>query len=210
MAWLALFERFAREHYDSIPQSVGVLGASPLDLGCLDPGALIAAFTQAGAQKVVVHGLGFSLTELQAASKLARNIVLSPAGFAAAKLLRERFQTPYTFDYPLLSETFCQKAAMGNNILIIHQQVAAHVLREKIRALNPKARITCASFFMQLPELLEAGDQHLEGEAQLKNLLLQEGFDLIVADSMLMRGISPASTNALLDFPHFAVSGRLS
>ena len=94
----------------------------------------------------------------------------------------------------------------GKNILIIHSQFAANELRKAIGGDN----IKCATWFMQDKEFALEGAIQLSGEDDLTELLEKESFDLIIADSDALQLIkSTGYEGEFIDYPEFAVSGRL-
>ena len=216
-AYERLASHFASQELKPQALRVGVLGASPLDLGQSS-----ARYLQHHLQKaqntpleIITHGLDAGFDAMRAAASCAKNLVIAPSGLACAKLLQERFGTPYSLDYPLSPglEALAREAASYARILIIHQQVLASSLRRAIRraAGSRRPTVCIASFFTMLQELSEDGDQHLTSEEALISLIEAGDFDCLVCDAMLLRAI-PREQQAsmhLLELPHFAVSGTL-
>ena len=201
-AYLALFDRFATERLAVEPGRVGVLGANPLELGVTDADALRAAVPGA-----VCYGMGSRFEDVERASAAERNLVVAPSGLAAARLLEQRFGTPYEVRDPLAARLARGIEAEGRRVLVIHQQVTANSLRDELLA-RGAAQVTCATWFMLLPELAQDGDVRLREEADLVRLVTEGGYDVLVGDPTLWRMLD-GFAGQTVDAPRFAVSGRL-
>lgn len=202
---MQLCERFVGDRSGAVPGRVGLLAATPLDLSLMDASPLRATLRAQGFNDIRAFGMGAGLEALSEAGTAAENLVLSPAGLAAAKYLQQRFGTPWRAFCPL-PRGFAGKLAgfAGKKVLVVHQQVMANSIRTAIRETGGTAVV--ATWFMLAPELAEPGDLHLESEADFAELAV--AFDAVVAD----RALAPAAgkfAGEWLDLPHFAVSGRL-
>lgn len=160
--WKELFKKFAVEK-EVEPGRVGIIGATPLEFGGIyEEDFLKIYFEEKGFSKVVCYGMGDGLEAVREAAAAEKNIVVSPAGIAAAKYLQQKFGTPYELFCPpeiipewkerkeqaeqkAHKEQIEQKmqkeqtAEMLNveelskkKILIVHQQVLANTLREEL------------------------------------------------------------------------------
>ena len=210
-AWLALFRTFATERFDVIPGRIGVLGASPLDFPALDAGSLLASSLAAEGRTVLCYGMGAGLDEVRHASAAERSIVVSPAGLAAAKHLRKTFGTPYEVRCPWLPPQVLAAlpSLAGKRTLAIHQQFAANAIRDAILKLDATSRVDVASWFMMEPEFMRDGDFRIESEEAFIEAIVNGGYDAIVCDSRLRTALPRTQEFLIIDFPHFAVSGRL-
>ncbi|MBP5586846.1 MAG: nitrogenase molybdenum-iron protein [Lentisphaeria bacterium] len=211
-AWLELFKTFATEKLDMDPGMVGVLGASPLDFPTLDAGNLISnELGEDGWKTVKCYGMGAGLDDVRAASAAAKNIVVSPAGLAAAKYLQKTFGTPYEVKCPWLPPQVLDalSALAGKKTLVIHQQFAANSVRDAIMKLDSASRVTVASWFMMEPEFMRENDFHIESEEAFIEAVANGGYDTIVCDNRLRTALPRSQSFHIIDFPHFAVSGRL-
>lgn len=211
-AWLELFKTFATEKHDTDSGAVGILGASPLDFPTLDAGNLLAAALREDGWKTVrCYGMGAGLDDVRAASASAKNIVVSPAGLAAAKYLRKTFGTPFEARCPWLPPQVA--AALpplaGKKTLVIHQQFAANAVRDAVLKLDGASQVDVASWFMMEPDLMRGNDFHIESEEAFVETVANGGYDAIVCDSRLRTALPRTKPFRIIDFPHFAVSGRL-
>ncbi len=211
-AWLELFKTFAIENLDIDPGTVGILGASPLDFPTLDAGNLLSdALKKDGWNKVKCYGMGAGLDDVKKASSVVKNIVVSPAGLAAAKYLEKTFGTPYEVRCPWLPQQVlgALPALAGRKTLVIHQQFAANTVRDKILKLDPASQVDVASWFIMEPDYMRSGGFRIESEEAFIEAVANGGYDAIVCDSRLRVALPRTQSFNIIDFPHFAVSGRL-
>lgn len=205
-AWEMLFDTFAVETLPVKKECVGVLGATPLDFSSCEAGKYLAEAIQGTPR---VYGMGAGLEEVKRASENACNLVVAPSGIATAKLLEKRFGTPWKIDCPWLPETLLEELPRlaGKKVAVIHQQFAACALREKLRAAGA-ADTAVASYFMMEPSLMLPQDRCLKEEEDLFTLVKEWGADAVIADRNFKK-VLPGFTGTFIDFPHFAVSGRM-
>ena len=98
--WKELFKKFAVEK-DVEPGRIGIIGATPLEFGGIyEEDFLKKYFAEKGFSKVVCYGMGDGLDAVREAAAAEKNIVVSPAGIAAAKYLQQKFGTPYELFCP--------------------------------------------------------------------------------------------------------------
>ncbi len=192
-AYLKLFCSFT-ERYDTVKGRVGVIGATPLDTGMTDASFIKAA---SGSDDTFVFGMDSSIDDIIHASSCEKLLVISHCGIKAAQYLRDTYGIPY--------ETACLSplpdVSDTGHTLIIHEQFTANALRRKTGG-------DCASFFDMLPEYMQDNDIHIDDEDALRELILTGGYDTVIADISLKRAVREYS-GRWVDFPHFAVSGRL-
>ncbi|ERT58714.1 nitrogenase component 1 [Megasphaera vaginalis (ex Srinivasan et al. 2021)] len=203
-AYAELFRTFTVTDRPRRRRTVGVIGASPLDLlRADDVTAITAALKKAGWQDVLIYGRG-SLDVIEEAATAEKNIVLSPAGLKSAAYLERYCNTPYEAAYPVLPHLDC--AVKGRTILVVHQQVAANALRQQLLD-RGAAAVTVATWFTLAPQLAAAGDVALREEDDFIALADCDRFDVIVGDSFFKRGLKHFH-GTFVDVPHVAISGR--
>ena len=208
-AWLRLFETFAKDTFEKVEGKVGIIGATPIETGYKSALNLKEYLSKKGYENTVIYSMGTTLDDVVRASECEKNIVVSLAGLKAAVYLKEKFGTPYETAYPFIPENIISEAKKycGRNILIIHSQFAANELRNSIGNTDS---IKCATWFMQDKEYALEGDIQLSGEDDLSELIEKENFDLIIADSDASALIKADGFKGdFIDYPEFAVSGRL-
>ena len=205
-AYLALMQRFAEEALPVEPGRIGILGLTPLDFGgSKDEKHLRDRLQNQGWKQVWCYGTG-SLGEIRQASSVEKNLVIAPDGLEAARYLKQKFGTPYECLDPLAADALGTVDAAGKRVLVIHQQIRANTIRSILEQGGAK-EVAVASWFMQKRELKRENDVHLTEEDQLKELLEQGNYDLLIGDKT-MWAVALNCTGRQIDLPHFAVSGR--
>ncbi len=206
MAYYRVFERFAVSKLPVRSGRVGVIGATPLNTGETESGRIISGLGY-GSDEAVCFGLDSGLEAIERASECERLVVISPSGIKAARLLSERFGTPYEVRYPIgLFGSDIISGISGRRVLVIHQQAAANELRKALEENGNE--VTCASWFGMIGSLTREGDVHIKGEEDLAELI-GHGFDAVIADTFFRRAAG-SFAGEWIDLPHFAVSGRLN
>ncbi|MBR5371934.1 MAG: hypothetical protein IK130_06940 [Oscillospiraceae bacterium] len=204
-AYLRIFGTFTEEEHQPDPHKLGIIGATPLDLGIITADALRIAARKEQFTEIVTFGMDSDINEIRKAATCAEILCISPAAVPAAKLLKKKFGTPYTVGFPLIPQSIVRQAAdlRAERALIIHQQFAANAVRD---ALPETDSVTVASWFTMLPDYMQESDFHIRDE----EMLIQEAekYDLIIADSVLKRVLRNYK-GKWIDYPHFAVSGKL-
>lgn len=200
MAYYRVFDMFAREKRAIKKGRLGVIGATPLNTGETEHSRIFAALQAQGWEEVVCFGLGSGLEDIANASDCEELLVIAPSGLRAARLLRERFGTPYKAGWPLLPELDIS----GKRVLAVHQQMCANAVREKLEAQG--CEVTVASWFSIDKEFAREGDTHITGEDDFSELI-SRGFDVIIADSFFRRA-ARGFKGEWIDLPHFGASGR--
>lgn len=189
---------------------IGILGATPLNVSYTDwPDQVKAEMPD---KTVWFYGMGDGLETVKHVGQVSKNLVVAPSALKTAKYLERTFGVPYEVAYPALPIRACdhKETLAGKKILIIHQQVLANAMRADIRRTLGKesGEITCASFFMSVPSLREDGDLHLETETELRDLVTNEQYDMILADPLFKRPLGDFA-GEWLPVIHYAVSGNL-
>ena len=205
-AFEMLFDTFAVEKLPVNEKSIGVIGATPLDLSSCTAGKNIAAAIDGEAN---VYGMGAGLEAVKRASENTLNLVIAPSGIAAAKLLEKRFGTPWKIDYPWFPETLLDslQEIAGKRVVVIHQHFAACALREKLLSLGA-SDVAVGTFFMTEKSLVQTQDWSLKEEDDPGKMVEEFKADVVIADRNLFK-VLPGFKGRTIDFPHFAVSGRL-
>ena len=239
LAWKKLFETFTDKNFLAAePGRIGLLGASPLEFGSSTvkreeltasleklfsqmemPGKMTAgpdAIKPGSTDRIwILYGMGQGIDWLKEAGRNAVNIVLSPAGLAAARDLERDFGTPWTMVCPpdLVDEwkewsngDASFQSLSGKKILVVHQQALANTLRRQILS-RVKADVTVGSWFMMDQDQMEAGDLHFKEEGDWIRQIFSAAYDVIIADPLFRRAL-PVYKGLWIDLPHFAVSGK--
>ena len=220
-ALLALVKTFAgettkEEKSGSHRKTCGVLGLNPLDL--FDPAwteAIRNSLLEKGYDEVLLYGMEGGLDALKRSSLAERNYVISTAGIAAAEYLKERFGIPYEVAFPadpllLLEENPVREAKSTSpdaQILVVHQQVLANSIRERLMECGVSGSITAATWFDMKEELALSRDIRLKEEDDFIQLASDRKWDMIIADPAL-RPMARSFQGKWIDAYHFAVSGQ--
>ena len=80
---------------------INILGATPLDFSVNSTLDSIKEFLSHHFEIISTFAMGSSLEEIQKAGEADVNLVISSVGFPAAKVLEERFSTPYVIGTPV-------------------------------------------------------------------------------------------------------------
>jgi nitrogenase molybdenum-cofactor synthesis protein NifE len=190
----------------------GILGATPLDLPTLQsPETLKERVERNGGGRSACYGFGSGFPAWKGASKVRRNLVVSPSGLSAAVKMKEDFGIPYECGMKLEpADVFGTAPVRGGsgNILIVHQQILAGNLREVLRDSGYTGRIDTASFFAASPELTGENDFYLKDEGEFAALLQNGDYGCLAGDP-LFRRVPAGRRIDYVNLPHFAVSGSL-
>lgn len=216
MAYYRIFERFATERLTVKKGRLGVIGATPLNTGETDSKMIKLALKNLGFDDVVCFGMDSGLDEVKRASECEKILVIAPSGIKAARLLQERFGTPFEMGYPSIGTRLLPSdeavaathGLKGKRVLIVHQQFLANALRKKYeRAAG--CEVTVASFFMMHDEYMRDGDKRLKEEEDLILLAKSGEYDIIAADPRFKRMLKGTDVK-LFPLTHFAVGGMLN
>ena len=93
---------FVREPRTIRGGSINLLGVTPLDFSHPDaPGTMRSSLESAGFSVLSCWSMGDELSALAEASEASVNLVVSAVGLRAAKVLEERYGTPYVIGCPI-------------------------------------------------------------------------------------------------------------
>ncbi|MBR4555715.1 MAG: hypothetical protein IKO27_09015 [Ruminococcus sp.] len=203
LVYTRLFDQFAVGELPVKKGRLGVIGATPLNTGETCSRRIADKLLAEGWDEVVCFGMDSGLDDIRNAGECERLLVIAPSGLRAARLMQERFGTPFDVRYPLAE---VPEDISGVKVLVIHQQTAANSIREILETRG--CEVVCASWFGMYDSLKREGDVRIKGEDDLQALAAEGGFDVILADEFFRRAV-PDFAGRWYDLPHFAVSGRL-
>ena len=216
-------QRFLAEPAQVRPRSVNLLGVTPLDFAAKGSAeALREIIRQGGWEVISCWAMGDTLDTLARAGEAQVNLVVSSAGLAAAKVLQERFGTPYVVGAPLggfaqaILTAMEQAAASGASCVPYLSRPSS---RAKVTLIGEP--VTMGSLAAAIAEqysvparvlspletwegLLAPGDQAVSGEEELARALAEA--EIVVADP-LYRPVCPENCK-FYELPHQAFSGR--
>ena len=209
-------------------RTVNLLGATPLDFGPISKvEELKKNLEQYGWKTISTWAMGDSLEDLAQAGKAEMNLVISSVGLRAAKMLKEKYGTPYVIGTPYkeyaerISEALEKRIQIpaiedrrrenlqgtGNSekiITLIGEPVTIGSLAAIIeRRHHYKTRILCS--LENAEGLLGEHDLKICGEEEMEEAL--KDAQIVVADP-LYRPICPAECE-FYERAHIAFSGRM-
>lgn len=206
--------------------SVNLLGVTPLDFSIMGgAGALKNLFETFGYEVISCWAMGSTLDDLMKAGEAHVNVVVSNSGMAVAKVLRQRYGTPWVAGLPigrkmterLLAEI--DRAAQSGTDAIAYptrKGISAggiHIVGEAVSSLSLAAALTLDFGIENVQVLcplecdakLLGGAVCAEEEDEIETLLKDAG--TIIADPMFK---PLANLKArFLRLPHEACSGRI-
>lgn len=220
-----LVKRFSRRE-ETVPDSVNLLGLTPLDFGAKGSAEAIRGRVEELGFSVLFSGaMGTSFDELKNAANAGGNIVLSWSGLRAAKEMKRRWGIPYFAGVPIGNgDVFSRELPLamehgsgwldapadgeGAPILIVSEQVLGCSLRAALRSCGCRRPIHLAGFFGWESSKAQPPDSALEGEAQLVRLLSERDYRIVIGDPLLEM-LPCMRSRTLLHLAHPAVSGSL-
>ena len=214
-------------------KSVNLLGVTPLDFGPQEHvDALKRNVEETGWKVLSTWAMGDTLEDLGRAPEAEVNLVVSSVGLGA-KVLQERFGTPYVIGTPIRG---CMKSLLNaieekkqvaylekgrrisltgnkseksseNQIILIGEPVIMESLAVAIETeYQISVRVICP--IREKKGLLADGDSAVRGEEELEQVLQRsKNVKGIVADP-LYRPVCPENV-AFYELPHIAFSGRI-
>lgn len=206
---------------------LNILGVTPLDFAAAGSAASLRGWVESiGWNVTSCWAMGSTLEELGHAPEASVNLVVSALGLAAAKVLRQRFGTPYVVGCPVpgfsdelavalehaqdtgscaVPCTWRGKAADGSrHAVVVGEPVTMGSVAVALqRRGGMRARLVCP--LEADAALLDEDDALVVGEEQVESALA--GADLIVADP-LYQLIAPRRSR-FVPLAHLAFSGRV-
>ena len=91
-----------RKNKQENPLKINILGATPLDFSINSTLDSIKEFLSRHFEIISIFAMGSSIEDIQRAGEADVNLVISSVGVLAAKVLEERFHTPYVIDTPII------------------------------------------------------------------------------------------------------------
>lgn len=215
--------RFVSEPAQRVPHSVNLLGVTPLDFaGKGSVASLRQRICQEGWEIISCWAMGDSLDTLARAGEAQVNLVVSSVGLKAAKVLQERFGTPYVVGAPVSGFTgtlftameqaaenrtscvaYLSRSGEKASVTLIGEPVTMGSLAGAIsEAYGVSPRVLCP--LEHCEGLLASVDKHVSGEEELAELLWDS--EIVIADP-LYQFVCPEHCK-FYELPHLAFSGR--
>ena len=169
LALAKIAERFVEERQIR-PHTLNILGATPLDFGPQENvDAMKQKIAQYGWEVLSTWAMGDSLETLSLAGAAEVNLVVSSVGIPAAKVLEEKFGTPYIIGTPIgeFAEELVQELRGSEEITLIGEAVTMRSLASEIeKKYHCAVRVICP---LETHEgLLGENDRVSRGEEEME------------------------------------------
>lgn len=209
---------------------INILGATPLDFSVNPTLDSIKEFLSKHFEIISTFAMGSSIEDIQKAGEADVNLVISSVGFPAAKVLEERFSTPYVIGTPvkgfagIIAEKLIDAAWTGksqaayfsvtssgksisratNGIYIIGESVISQSLKAAM-ALKQEIDATVICPLETEPEYIGENVLLFSSEEEIKAAIAEA--KTVIADP-IYKTICADETN-FIALPHEAFSGRI-
>lgn len=209
---------------------INILGATPLDFSVNSTLDSIKEFLSKHFEIISTFAMGSSIEDIQKAGEADVNLVISSVGFPAAKVLEERFSTPYVIGTPvkgfagIIAEKLIDAAWTGksqaayfsvtssgksisraaNGIYIIGESVISQSLKAAM-ALKQGIDATVICPLEIEPEYIGENVLLFSSEEEIKAAIAEA--KTVIADP-IYKTICADETN-FIALPHEAFSGRI-
>ena len=209
---------------------INILGATPLDFSVNSTLDSIKEFLSKHFEFISTFAMGSSIEDIQKAGEADVNLVISSVGFPAAKVLEERFSTPYVIGTPvkgfagIIAEKLIDAAWTGksqtayfsvtssgqntsraaNGIYIIGESVISQSLKAAM-ALKQGMDATVICPLETEPEYIGENVLLFSSEEEIKAAIAEA--KTVIADP-IYKTICSDETN-FIALPHEAFSGRI-
>ena len=209
---------------------INILGATPLDFSVNSTLDSIKEFLSKHFEIISTFAMGSSIEDIQKAGEADVNLVISSVGFPAAKVLEERFSTPYVIGTPvkgfagIIAEKLIDAAWTGksqaayfsvtssgksisratNGIYIIGESVISQSLKAAM-ALKQGIDATVICPLETEPEYIGENVLLFSSEEEIKAAIAEA--KTVIADP-IYKTICADETN-FIALPHEAFSGRI-
>ncbi len=218
----------AESGHDSRKIRINILGATPLDFSVDSTLDSIKEFLSQHFEIISTFAMGSTIEDIQKAGEADVNLVISSVGFPAAKVLEERFATPYVIGTPVrgfaniiaeklmdaawtkqsqtayFSVTASGKRKIINEIYIIGESVISQSLKAAL-VLKQGIDATVICPLETEPEYVGENVLLLSSEEEIKAAITEA--KTVIADP-IYKTICTEKTN-FVSLPHEAFSGRI-
>lgn len=210
---------------------INILGATPLDFSVNSSLDSIKEFLSQHFEIISTFAMGSTIEDIQKAGEADVNLVISSVGFPAAKVLEERFSTPYVIGTPvkgfagiiaekLIDAAWTRKSQTAyfsvtssgqntkdkaaNGLYIIGESVISQSLKAAL-ALQQGMDVTVICPLETEPEYIGGNVLLLSSEEEIKAAISEA--KTVIADP-IYKTICAEKTN-FIALPHEAFSGRI-
>ena len=189
----------------------GILGLNPLDMSDTAAEEKIRAwYRERGYSCCRIYGGADTMSWIREGNVVEKNIVVSPSGLAAARLLERKFGIPYICENPLgtrFAGELDKALVHGKRVLVVDQQISAESIRTVLER-DHGAAVTTAGWFLMDPALRREGDVRLSDEDDFTELAESGNFDVIIGDPVLQR-MAKHFQGTWIEKRAFSLSGKM-
>ena len=224
-------EHFKEAKHSNAKIKINILGATPLDFSVNSTLDSIKEFLSQYFEIISTFAMGSNIEDIQKVGEADVNLVISSVGFPAAKVLEERFSTPYVIGTPvkgfagiiaekLIDAAWTRKSQTAyfsvtssgqntkdkaaNGIYIIGESVISQSLKAAL-ALQQGMNVTVICPLETKPEYIGENVLLLSSEEEIKAAISEA--KTVIADP-IYKTICAEKTN-FIALPHEAFSGRI-
>lgn len=228
MATISLLKKFTSP-LPTIPNTVNIVGASPLDFATGENVEDIRKLLQeAGYQITACLSMGYTMETLKKAASAQVNLAVSRSGFLIAEYMQKTYGIPYLCGLPVgekMSEEYlmelrqvirtgesriinasgCEEA----DILIIGEQVQSNAIRAALEREYGKRHVTVGCLFETEERLALPQDKNLNSERLIREEMNKDCYRLIIADPFMEQLLQEDSRAAFYPNAQYAVSSKV-
>ena len=229
-ALLGLAKTFLpQERTDVIPNSVNLLGATPLDMtNQHNVDVICDLLTADGFTVQSVWAMGNSLEEIKGSLQAQCNVALTASALKTARYLEREYNMPYvagsftgtkgasecmhSIRAAINGDSFIREAppdSEDKRILIIGEQLVANGIRRSLELDQGMGGVDVATLFSADDAYKREGDAAHVDEEWLKAALCSDNYCTIVCDRLLWELFAEDANKNFYELPHVAVSSRL-
>lgn len=229
-ALLGLAKAFLpKERPDTIPDSVNLLGATPLDLTNQHNVDVICVLLEAGGFSVQsVWAMGSSLNDIKDSLRAKCNVVLTASALKTARFFETEYGMPYvagsftgikgvsecmgSIRAAVNGEQFVPAAPPdcgSKRVLIVGEQFISNGIRRSLELDFGMGGVNVVTLFSADEAYMRKGDRAGVDEEWLKAALNADQYGIVVCDGLLWELFAEDKSRPFFELPHVAVSSRL-
>ena len=186
---------------------VNILGATPLDMamnGTVD--SLRAWLYDHGMDCLTCMAMGDTPDQIARAGEADLNLVVSYGGLGAARVLKQRFGTPYVCGLPFDGALMAEKLDGAPACSVIGEQIYSLSLARALQDEGIAAQVLCPVDRARDPKLVDEGLKLIPVPEEDDVIREVRKADTVIADPLY----KPVCTDTrLVELPHIAFSGRI-
>ncbi|MEA4847254.1 MAG: nitrogenase component 1 [Clostridiaceae bacterium] len=229
-ALLSLAKTFlSKERTDIIPDSVNLLGATPLDMTNQHNVDVICDLLKADGFSIQsVWAMGSSLDDIKRSLRAGCNVALTASALKTARYLKQEYDMPFvvgsftgikgasecmrSIRAAISGKRFISDAppdCSGKRVLIVGEQLIANGIRRSLELDFDIGGVDVATLFSADEGYGREGDHAQVDEEWLKAALNSDQYGMVVCDGLLWELLAENKNREFYELPHVAVSSRI-